>query len=504
MEVRMTILIGLMIPHFVHIHGQYYDPSVTFTFLVEGENIQYGNQMRYSRFDLILEIPYTPDLAQKMRQDVENVLKSWRVYPPFADATLLSNYLTLTQKGIRNLISGSQKQNQLFEYIKNPLNHTDQDLHPCKYTLPGLTVMELETSVFNIKRAWDKISTSWTAESIRATESQDNAIRLFAEIFDSELSLFEESISKTLSYIDSLASGMFPESLMGIYQLESCIGPMMHEEIIVKNCQGYNHSFVCRMEIRKPEALETAVLLIPVHYWNIRVMGESPEQLFVKTLLDANYKLLSCDPITTPHQDLPICSIITLYPPCEESLRLQDIYRSISECNFHHTIDYDPGILIKDGALLVQGTSVKVKTISGTETKFLTKTSPAKILSKKELQVETSGEIYIFPGMNGEVSEMVQTSALDQQAIAALVSKIFWKKFWDSLDLDDLVSWILIMIQVLFIPLTIGSFMGIKRLKKWSRYCVCLCVRKKKGAKYGKEHKRELVRLTTVPRPNKL
>ncbi len=106
------------------------------------------------------------------------------------------------------------------------------------------------------------------------------------------MSLFEESISKTLSYIDSLASGMFPESLMGIYQLESCIGPMMHEEIIVKNCQGYNHSFVCRMEIRKPEALETAVLLIPVHYWNIRVMGESPEQLFVKTPLDANYKLL--------------------------------------------------------------------------------------------------------------------------------------------------------------------------------------------------------------------
>ncbi len=116
----MTILFGLMIPHFVHIHGQYYDPSVTFTFLVEGENIQYGNQMRYSRFDLILEIPYTPDVAQKMRQDVENVLKSWRVYPPFADATLLSNYLTLTQKGIRNLISGSQNRTNCLNILKIP------------------------------------------------------------------------------------------------------------------------------------------------------------------------------------------------------------------------------------------------------------------------------------------------------------------------------------------------------------------------------------------------
>ncbi|MFO0005475.1 MAG: hypothetical protein ACK559_30535, partial [bacterium] len=94
----------------------------------------------------------------------------------------------------------------------------------------GLTVMEMETLVFNIKRAWEKISTSWTAESIRATESQDNVIRLFAEILDSELALFEESISKTLSYIDALASGIFPETLMGIYQLETCIGPMIHEE----------------------------------------------------------------------------------------------------------------------------------------------------------------------------------------------------------------------------------------------------------------------------------
>ncbi|MFN9941653.1 MAG: hypothetical protein ACK56I_19465, partial [bacterium] len=94
---------------------------------------------------------------------------------------------------------GSQKQNQLFEYLQNTANHSEVNLHPCKLTLPGLTVMEMETLVFNIKRSWEKISTSWTVESIRATESQDNVIRLFAEIMDSELALFEESISKTLS-----------------------------------------------------------------------------------------------------------------------------------------------------------------------------------------------------------------------------------------------------------------------------------------------------------------
>jgi hypothetical protein len=145
-------------------------------------------------------------------------------------------------------------------------------------------------------------------------------IRLIAEILDSELALFEESISKTLSYIDALASGMFPESLMGIYQLETCIGPMIHEEVIVKNCQGCNHSFVCGMEIHKPEALETTIQLVSVHYWDIKVVGDDPHQLFVKTPLDNLNKLLSCDTSTTPHQDLLICSLHDLYPPCEESL----------------------------------------------------------------------------------------------------------------------------------------------------------------------------------------
>jgi hypothetical protein len=483
---------------------QYYDPAVTFTFLVEGENIQYGNQLRMSLFDLIVEIPYTPDLARKMRQDVEEVLKSWRTYPPFADASLLSNYLTLTQKGIRNLISGSQKQNQLFEYLQNTANHSEVNLHPCKLTLPGLTVMEMETLVFNIKRAWEKISTSWTAESIRATESQDNVIRLFAEIMDSELALFEESISKTLSYIDALASGIFPETLMGIYQLETCIGPMIHEEVIVKNCQGYNHSFVCRIEIHKPEALETAIQLMPVHYWDIKVVGDEPHQLFVKTPLDNLYKLLSCDASTTPHQDLPICSLHAIHPPCEESLRLQDVYRSISECQFLQHSDYEPGILIKDGALLVQGSGIKVKAISGNEAKFLTNFSPAKILSKKDIQVETQGEVYIFPGMTGEVVEMVQISAVDQPAIAALVSKVYWKRFWSSMDLDDMINWILIMVQVLFIPLTIGSFVGMDRLKRLKTCCVQCCRKKKKDSRYGRGSRKELVRLTQLPKPQQI
>ncbi len=58
-EVRMEFCLFLLLM-ISPVFSQYYDPAVTFTFLVEGENIQYGNQLRMSLFDLIVEIPYTP------------------------------------------------------------------------------------------------------------------------------------------------------------------------------------------------------------------------------------------------------------------------------------------------------------------------------------------------------------------------------------------------------------------------------------------------------------
>jgi hypothetical protein len=55
---EFCLFLLLMIPPSL---SQYYDPAVTFAFLVEGENIQYGNKLRMSLFNLIVEIPYTPE-----------------------------------------------------------------------------------------------------------------------------------------------------------------------------------------------------------------------------------------------------------------------------------------------------------------------------------------------------------------------------------------------------------------------------------------------------------
>jgi hypothetical protein len=59
---------------------------------VEGESFEFANQLKLRIFDLVIEIPYTLALSQKMRQDLENILKEWRAYPPFSDATLFSSY----------------------------------------------------------------------------------------------------------------------------------------------------------------------------------------------------------------------------------------------------------------------------------------------------------------------------------------------------------------------------------------------------------------------------
>ncbi len=57
------------------------------------------------------------------------------------------------------------------------------------------------------------------------------------------------------------------------------------------------------------------------------------------------------------------------------------------------------------------------------------------------------------------------------------------------------------MVQVLFIPLTIGSFVGMDRLKRLKTCCVQCCRKKKKDSRYGRGSRKELVRLTQLPKP---
>ena len=479
-----VLLIGLA-------QGQFPPIPQTFSFLVEGESFEFANQLKLRIFDLVIEVPYTLALSQKMRQDLENILKEWRAYPPFSDATLFSSYLTLTQKGIKNLISATQKQTQLFEYLSPTANHSDSDVYPCKHILQGLTLMDMETVVHNLKKSWEKIGPSWTASSIRTSESQDNAIRIFAELFDSEMASLHDSISQTLEFIDSLSSGIFPESLMGIYQTEDCIGFMIHEEPTVKSCAGFIHGFICRIYIIKPEMIEQVTLMWPVHYHDISMVGKEQNDKFIKSKLDLRYQLLTCDPLLTQKQDLPICSLSPLNSKCSESLTFNDPFAIISRCDFNEHRSYDNAVLLGDGSILVQGQNVKVKTITGLESKLLTSTSPVIIKSKRDVQVENAkGEHYLFPGMTGEITETIILSALDSTLEAALVNKVYWKKFWESKDLEDLINWFLILIQILFIPLTVGSFMGWDRIKRLCKGC-----KSKKSKK--KVNKTEMVRLTS-------
>jgi hypothetical protein len=66
---------------------------------------------------------------------------------------------------------------------------------------------------------------AWTPAEIRSDVAKDNTVRLFVQIFGSEMLNLYNDNALTLSYIDSLSSGIFQTSLMGLYQAAPCIGP---------------------------------------------------------------------------------------------------------------------------------------------------------------------------------------------------------------------------------------------------------------------------------------
>jgi len=258
--------------------------------LVEGLPLTYGSQLNVTSFELDIEINFTYDIVMKLRAELEEVMEKWLSYAPFKkDKQLADNYLNLLHKGFKNLLEAHRFMLQILQYITVPsaLNLSNR----CNYTVTGITDYELKVLVKNLNWAYEKLGPAWTPSEIRAESSKDNAIRLFGTVLDSEmLNLYEDNVV-SLSLIDSLSSGIFPQYLLGLYQAAPCVGPKLNEELKVVSCTGYTNVYTCTVEIHEPAALHTVQEMIPVHYNSIALMGESESQRFVRTQTGSRVQL---------------------------------------------------------------------------------------------------------------------------------------------------------------------------------------------------------------------
>jgi hypothetical protein len=271
------------------------------------------------------------------------------------------------------------------------------------------------------------------------------------------LNLYNDN-ALTLSYIDSLSSGIFPTSLMGLYQAAPCIGPKLNEELTVKNCNGYRNVFTCSIEVREPTAIQTVRQMIPVHYNSISLKGETESQLFVKTQTGSRVQLLDCDIDLHDTQDVSICELLPWSVSCEHavsSMSKKDIWKN---CNFTRHDKFATGVITADGSVLIQGTDIKTKTRRGTDTRLLSSESPIIVYTSAEIVVEEKGESYVFAGFENFTTDEVILSALDKNDIKDMENAYFWQTFWENMDTSDYIDIALILLEIILMPLTIAGF----------------------------------------------
>jgi hypothetical protein len=275
------------------------------------------------------------------------------------------------------------------------------------------------------------------------------------------MDIFAQTLHQTLSLIDNLASAVFPQAAMGMYQQAICIGPLIGESLKVRNCTGFKYAFICRIEISIPQKVKSVVELIPVRYQNIALTGENHQQRFILNANSPYISLLECSPqVVTPSQTA-LCTVKNLASDCEEAIRYNDVFKSFSSCNFSRNTNYPPAILLPNGAILVHGQGATIDLGSNADT--VATSLPVIISTSREVVVRSKGENYVFSPSSTSMTESTTVSALSQASIDYLETLMTWKEFWEQFQVMDYVNLALLGVQTLLLPV---AFLPVAWLKR--------------------------------------
>jgi hypothetical protein len=422
--------------------------------LVEGGKLSYASQINITTFNLNVEINFDAVSAQQLRMDLDTMLTKWSNYSAFKeDQKLAQVYLGLMHMGLRNLQESHHFMSQILTYITADTNMPTLDT--CTYTVTGITASELKVLASNLNTAWEKCDPAWTPAEIRSDRSKDNTLGMFARTLDAEMENLYADTSVTLTLLDNLSAGKFPEQLMGLYQSTACIGQKLNEDVIVKYCTGYKNMYSCAIEVREPTNIQSVIQMIPVHYNRVAIRGNTDSQLFIKSQMGSRTQLLDCDIAAHDKVEINVCETIPWHAQCEAAVTAINIAEIVSHCNFTKHEKHETGIVRHDGSILVQGMDVKSRIRKNSDIRIVNNEAPLIIYTNGEIILEENGETYVFPGLKIPISDEIIVGALDKNDIKKLENAYFWQNFWQNFDTEDIIDVVLIAVEVIMLPTSI-------------------------------------------------
>jgi hypothetical protein len=193
-------------------------------------------------------------------------------------------------------------------------------------------------------------------------------------------------------------------------------------------------------------------------------MGYTPNDLFGRTLDVRELKYLDCD--DRQSGDYAVCTENAIPDPCKSALSANNINEIINKCNF--TKEEPPiGIILPHGGILIQGDKLTIKNGEAS----ISQKAPLAIYSPEILTVKMEEEDYVFPPAIQIEKLVIVESKLTQKDIDYLVDTYEWEHFWNEVNTDDYIRYILLLIQIIIFPIAIsGCYFTLKQRKMMKKF----------------------------------
>jgi len=113
---------------------------------------------------------------------------------------------------------------------------------------------------------------------------------------------------------------------------------------------------------------------------------------------------------------------------------------------------------------LIQGNDISIKNGDAS----ISQKPPVAIYSPEIITVKVDEEDYIFPPAIQIEKLTIVESKLTKTEISNLIKAYEWENFWDSVETDDYVRYILVLIQIIIFPIAIfGCYFTLTQRKYW-------------------------------------
>ena len=437
-----------------------------FTFLVEGEMVEFTQSTKTDRLTLIVTIDLDQISGRKAIKAIDTIISSWAGYPAFSQTPDIGlTYLSLTEKAVDDLLRVGTLLDRVVQFREpnSPLVAT----YSCTYKHEILLKSEMESQVFNLQSNLKRLDTSWTSTSILADIDKDTALRHFATLLTETIENWEDNFNIMLSTLDTLASNKIPPEVQGHYQQADCIGNYFEESLIVLECYSTDLGYYCDLEVTVPLAFTPKRRLLPVHYDDIRLRGGTQEHYFVKEEGAKIIELLECNHYDFNKESIPVCELITLKTLCNQALISEDTDSVIKHCNFTQHSPPNSAIRTATGGLLIQGNSVSTLVQNDTNYVSISDTTPIVVHSPANIKVKHGKEEFIFTTISKQLITKVSVSTISPDQISAMKVKYLWQDYMETFDSEDFLQFIMLILQVILYPIALaGVAIGIRARRK--------------------------------------